>query len=162
MGESYQHKLWRSHFAQDGSPSPMSQTRSQSPAPRRSMHLPSNVSLRPGLAPRTSSLAHLAGQNHSTSSLGTGIPTSSVAKSQRGTEHANPLKILESILGRPVSSEKSDAAAREPIDIVKPSILNSQIDFGSVSLEEFAKGCVEIQKQPDLGGKIPPIVGECE
>ena len=154
MSESYQQKLWRGHLSRNGtSPTPTSSlTRDRSPAPRRSIQLPASSSLRPTFAPRTSSLAHFAAQNHSTSSLGSDLPNGSVGKAAGIKESTDPLKTLEGILGRAVAIPKVDQSD----GVERPPVLETEIDFGDLSLADFARehdGNQETTLQ---------VAGECE
>ncbi|KAF2736773.1 Sac2 family protein [Polyplosphaeria fusca] len=120
---------------------------SYSPAPRRPYAAPGPGPLppRPGLTPRSSSLNVLSPSSSTTSLPSTQrIPNGSGRRRQGpgGVPPPNvpdPIAVLGSILGgpprRPVSL-KGDATAQGPPK--KPEVVVEEIDFGGLSLKEFA------------------------
>lgn len=126
---------------------------SYSPAPRRGYPPPGPgpLPLRPGLNPRSSSLT-LASAGSSTLSLpGTArAPNGGPRRQPTGgarSHFADPLQVLESILGGPPkrapAMDGDDRAAQE-----RPAELDGDIDFGSLSLHEFAVQETPEQQQP--------------
>ena len=94
------------------------------------------------------------------SSLGLGTPNG-LLKSQGAPEIADPLKALESILGRPVSVGKPTRAS-EPISAEKPAILEPEINFASISLEDFLEERAESQLRSSSRATTSQNVGESE
>ena len=115
---------------------------------------------RPGFAPRTSSLAHVASQNHSTTSPGSRLTNGAIAKPQRAPETVEPLKVLESILGRTVTAGKLNGSKEAGI-AEKPSELVTEIVFDGLSLEEFVEERGRSEENPK-GQTTIQTTGECE
>jgi hypothetical protein len=136
--------MWLDRFsAPSGTPPP--QGRAYSPAPRRPYNPsgPGSLPLRPGLPSRTSSLS-LVSPGSSTTSLPIGARGHNGADRRRqGVPPLNvpdPLQVLESILGasprRALLGKGESSATTQP---VKPVELVDNIDFGGLSLQEFAQ-----------------------
>ncbi|KAK4554033.1 Vacuolar protein sorting-associated protein 52 [Recurvomyces mirabilis] len=157
--------MWLERFSGQSSQSSPAATpnRSFSPAPRRSIQLgPSTLPRRPGLAPRTSSLtaASFGGSTESLPAAGR-IPNGTNLKhelaSAPGSDVADPLNVLSSILGRLGDGH----AEKETLGAVKkPNELTSYVEFGSLSLIQFAEGADgDITRDDHESGKhdIPVI-----
>lgn len=104
-------------------------------------HRPSRTlsqSYRPSLHPRSSSTSLLLTPNDSTVSLPTtsrhvsnGAPQRSVFVRTPPGEIANPLEVLNSIIGKSTADKPIETVAEKPAELVEA------IDFGNLSLEEF-------------------------
>ncbi|KAK5138582.1 hypothetical protein LTR08_000170 [Meristemomyces frigidus] len=139
--------MWLERFSGQSSHSTPAATpnRALSPAPRRSVQLgPSTLPRRPGLAPRTSSLLSGASLGGSTESLPAGerVPNGTTLKNELGGSRVrgvpDAVDILRDILG-PVLVEAGDGGDGADLDHDKPAALVDDIDFGGLSLEEFAE-----------------------
>ncbi|CAK4033934.1 Vacuolar sorting-associated 52 B [Lecanosticta acicola] len=138
---------WLERFAvqsREPTPSP-TPSRTFSPAPRRSIQLgPSTLPRRPGLQPRTSSLS-LASVTGSTESLPAAarVPHGSNLKNQLaesfGPDAPDPLQVLEGIVGK----IKPPDATKDPWEGVDTATIAGELDFGSLSLEEFVNAEVD-------------------
>ena len=139
--------MWLERFSGQSSPSTPSATpnRVQSPAPRRTVQLgPSTLPRRPGLAPRTSSLLSVASFGGSTENLplvarvpnGTTLKNE-LAGSQRG-DAPDTVDLLRDILG-PLPVEEGDGTEEVQSEGDRPTTLAEDIDFGGLSLQEFAE-----------------------
>lgn len=130
------------HSTPSGTPPPRRD--SYSPAPRR-LHptdRPAPLPLRPGLNPRSSSLS-LISPLASTTSLPTaaGIPNGAGRRRPLGGVPPNvpdPVHVLEGIMGGP--PRKPVPLKTSVIGVIpdKPEELDTSIDFGGLSLHEFA------------------------
>ena len=115
--------------------------------PRRSVHLaPSTLPRRPGLNPRTSSLSVLSiGGSSDSLPAAARIPNGTNLKHELASSPAgdvsDPLEVLEGILGRLPKEE--GAQVNEELAVVKPAHLDETIDFGGLTLDEFANGTVQ-------------------
>lgn len=111
--------------------------------PRRSIQLgPSTLPRRPGLAARTSSLsvASLASSTESLPGVARLPNGSSLRNELTATQGANapdPVAVLESILG-PLSKEDGANGVDHDAADARPSTVVENIDFGGLSLEDFA------------------------
>ncbi|GAB7359036.1 hypothetical protein MBLNU230_g5108t1 [Neophaeotheca triangularis] len=112
---------------------------SQSPVPRRSIQLgPSTLPRRPGLTARTSSLQSFAASSVDSLPAAARIPNGSTLRKELdapGTlpDAADPLDVLGDILGTlPGPDDDNDEGHAKPETIVE------EVDFGGLSLEEFA------------------------
>ncbi|KAF2722951.1 putative GARP complex subunit [Polychaeton citri CBS 116435] len=135
--------MWLERFS--GTTPSRNPDRTDSPAPRRSIQLgPSTLSRRPGLNPRTSSLS-VASLSGSTDSLPATarIPNGSNLKAELANPPAagvsDPLDVLSNVLGS-VLTDGPDAQYGQPTGAmqVRPTTLLDDIDFGDLSLEEYA------------------------
>lgn len=126
------------HSTPSGSPPP--QNRSLSPAPRRPSHLNPGLAARPPHSPRSSSL-NLSGKHYSSStSLNSPhLPNGSGLKQQitPPADFTNPLKLLEEIVGRPISDEDEGHGEEEEGQLEKPTELVEDVDFGGRSIHDF-------------------------
>ena len=120
--------------------------RAYSPARRTPQSSGDNKPIRPTFSPRTSSLSFASTPNASTSSLpGTRPQQSNGLLARRDgarSQDANtpdPLDVLNSILGRALSSNDSNSSETDAPILEKPGTLVDSIDFGELSLEEFAE-----------------------
>ena len=137
--------MWLERFSAQSSQSTPSTTpnRSYSPAPRRSIQLgPSTLPRRPGLSPRTSSLSvgSLGGSTDSlpaTARLPNGSNLKNELSSAPTPDVPDPIDVLESILG-PVRKEASSHEDVSKGVSGTPPTLTEDIDFGVLSLEEYA------------------------
>ncbi|QDS70648.1 hypothetical protein FKW77_000922 [Venturia effusa] len=113
---------------------------SPSPAGRRGPYAPAGpgpLPPRPGLNPRSSSLSLASTPNASTSNLPTLRVTngSSLRNEMRQSppmEVLDPMRVLESIFGAPSRRQVAGKENGRPVD------LTEDVDFGNLSLEEFA------------------------
>ncbi|EAW08322.1 putative GARP complex subunit (Sac2) [Aspergillus clavatus NRRL 1] len=123
-------------------------SRSNSPAPRRSPSYlsPAPSSHRPGPNRQGSSLSLLLTPSDSTTSLsataregnGSVLKQGAAARS-RPSDVADPLEVLQSIIGKQKGGTLETAAATSVSpQSGKPPTLVESIDFGGLSLEEFA------------------------
>lgn len=108
------------------------------PSPNRRPSRTPSQSYRPSLHPRSSSTSLLLTPNDSTASLPTTTRHVSNGTSQRSVfvrtppgEVANPLEVLNSIIGKQTTDKPIEASAEKPAELVEA------IDFGDLSLEEF-------------------------
>ncbi|KAM5475994.1 Vacuolar protein sorting-associated protein 52 [Microsporum audouinii] len=123
-----------------------------SPARRQSQLSAANKQGRPTFSPRSSSLSFSPTPNTSTSSLpgtvraanGLSRPPPSAARNQN---YPDPVDVLNSIIGQRHGGSNSDVEATLPPE--KPDVLSEDIDFGELSLEEFAR---RIETQPTRRG----------
>lgn len=128
------------HSTPSGSPPP--QNRSFSPAPRRPSHLGPGLAARPLHSPRSSSLNVSGRYNSSTTSLNSPrLPNGSGLKQQiiPPADFTAPLKVLEGIVGRPISDEDEghgeDGDGQHQLE--KPAELVEDVDFGGRSIHDF-------------------------
>nr|POE61040.1 vacuolar protein sorting-associated protein 52 [Quercus suber] len=126
-------------------------SRFPSPAPRRSIQLgPSTIPRRPGLTPRTSSLsaASFGTSNESlpnTSRLQNGSSLKSELSAPSSSGSSDPIHLLETILGPLVTKDQADSKI-EDASLQKDV---EHIEFGSLSLEDFATSLPSTQDQRD-------------
>ena len=146
--------MWLDRFSGNSTPSgsPPRQGRAYSPAPiRRSSHLVPTLPLRPGVSPRSSSLALALTPNTSTSSL------PATARNRNGSalkqtlspplDIRDPLDVLHDIVGS--LPEKNAVTARslgEEPGQGKPFEVDADVDFGGLGLKAFAETCAENTK----------------
>ncbi|KAH9844958.1 Vps52 / Sac2 family [Teratosphaeria destructans] len=160
--------MWLERFSGQTTPAASSTpNRGSSPAPRRSIQLGSGqLSRRPGLNPRTSSLS-VASLSTSTESLPAAarVPNGTTLKSElAGGSRAgpDPDDVLTSILG-PLVSEKASEEADGVRGISKPPVLPGEIAFEGLSLEEFANASSDIEgpevKETGRAAIIPVVEG---
>ncbi|RAH49069.1 putative GARP complex subunit (Sac2) [Aspergillus brunneoviolaceus CBS 621.78] len=135
--------MWLDRIAGHSTPSgPQVDSRSNSPLPprRTSSRLSPNIqNNRPGSSRQTSSLSVLLTPSDSTTSLpatarGDRSPLRQIAARSRPSDVADPLDVLNGILG------KQDANRDSSLDVVpdsKPSELVEDVDFQGLSLEDF-------------------------
>ena len=128
---------------------------SYSPAPRRGYPPPGPgpLPLRPGLNPRSSSLSLASAANSTTSLPGTArIPNGGPRR--RGTgggpHHGpDPVQVLASIMGglprKPLAGDATTRAIPQ-----KPEEVVVDIDFGGLSLQDFAAQAPVAQRQSTL------------
>jgi hypothetical protein len=138
--------MWLDRFSGHSTPSGGTPpyNRSYSPAPRnRPTHLsPGPQPARPGYSPRSSALSLALTPNDSTASLpGTLRANGSTLKQSRSIspsqDVADPLDVLNGIIGRSGDSGKVPGSAEKQTAIEKPDQLVESIDFGGLSLEGF-------------------------
>ncbi|KAF2450331.1 Sac2 family protein [Karstenula rhodostoma CBS 690.94] len=129
------------HSTPSGTPPPR---RDYSPAPRR-LHptdRPAPLPLRPGLNPRSSSLSLISPLSSTTSLPSTvGLPNGSGRRRPPGGVPPNvpdPLHVLEAIMGRPPRKPVLLKASGIGVLPEKPEELDTSIDFGGLSLHDFA------------------------
>lgn len=124
-----------SHSTPSGSPPPSN--RSYSPAQRRPSHLaPASAAQRPGFNPRSSSLS-LVSNDSATSLLASSKRPNGSGLKQTSTvpDVADPLQVLEKILGPEGKGSESSAHARSNGNAVDDDDL--ELDFGGLSLRDF-------------------------
>ncbi|KAL4891633.1 Vps52-domain-containing protein [Aspergillus ambiguus] len=138
--------MWLDRISGHSTPSgPQADSRSNSPLPRRSSsrlspYAPSNS--RPGTARQGSSLSVLLTPNDSTASLpatarGDGSAFKQNAARSRPSDVADPLEVLNGILGKQKNEARDSSTSLDSIADAKPAQLVDDIDFGGLSLEEF-------------------------
>ena len=154
--------MWLDRFSGQSTPagSPPPQNRSYSLAPRRPSHLVPGAGPRPGFSPRTSSL-NVAKLNSSTTSLNSPrLPNGSGLKQQviPPNDSPDPLKVLEEIVGKPLSEESHEVANDDVGD--KPSELLQDVDFDGLGLHDFLHG--DTSGLIDQGDSIAQTAEECE
>jgi len=116
---------------------------SYSPAPRRGPNArgPSPLPPRPGLVPRTTSLG-LISPNASTTSLpgNARIPNGGPRRRPTGGLHhgPDPVQVLASIMGGPPRQPITIIRGKEQDIPKKPEVVVDEIDFGGLSLHDFA------------------------
>ncbi len=126
------------HSTPSGSPPP--QNRSYSPAPRRPSHLGPVIAARSPHSPRSSSLNVSGKYNSSTTSLNSPrLPNGSGLKQQitPPADFTSPLKLLEEIVGRPISDEDEGQGEEGQSQLEKPAELVEDVDFGGRSIHDF-------------------------
>ncbi|KAK4544619.1 hypothetical protein LTR36_004191 [Oleoguttula mirabilis] len=155
--------MWLERFSGQSSQSTPSGSpnRAFSPAPRRSVQLgPSTLPRRPGLAPRTSSLS-VASFGGSVESLpataripnGTNL-RNELAGSPAG-DVSDPLDVLQQILG-PLKQEETPLPNGVHVEDEQPARPVEEIEFGGLSLEEFAEAGTAVPKTQTTVG-IPVV-----
>ncbi|PCH04653.1 Vps52/Sac2 [Penicillium occitanis (nom. inval.)] len=124
-----------SGHTQSGTPPPFP---NRHPSPSHRPSRTSSQSYRPSLHPRSSSTSLLLTPDDSTVSLPTtnrhasnGAPQRSVFVRTPPGEVANPLEVLNNIIGKKTTDKPAEAVAEKPPELVEA------IDFGDLSLEEF-------------------------
>ena len=136
--------MWLDRFSGHSTPteSPPPQNRNYSPAPRRTSHRASGQRSGLGLTAGGSSVSLGLNSNGSNVSLPTisRMPNgSSLRQEHRPSPNVpDPLNILRSILG--ISNEDSQNKDETQRLGKKPQGLETDIDFGGLSLEDYAKG----------------------
>lgn len=138
--------MWLERFSgqsAQSSPGGSPNNRPYSPSPRKSFQLgPSTIPRRPGLPSRTTSLS-VASLSGSTDSLPVAarVPGASNLRRDLASSPAadvqDPVDVLESILG-PLSAKDHGAEKETTTSAAVSSALNDDIDFGTLSLDQFA------------------------
>ena len=127
---------------------------SYSPAPRRGYPGPSPLPMRPGLQPRTSSLSLVSPgtSNVSLPPTSRGTNGASLRRRQTGGIPPNvtdPVRVLASIMGgpprKPVSTNGHSDDVRH-----KPDEMDADIDFGGLSLQDFAAAEIPEQQRQNI------------
>lgn len=123
---------------------------SYSPAPRRGYPGPGPLPMRPGLQPRTSSLSLVSPGASSMSLPSTARGPNGAPLRRRPTggippNVPDPVQVLASIMGgtprRPTNTNGNGEAAYKPYE------LEADIDFGELSLHDFAEAAVSEQQR---------------
>lgn len=143
--------MWLERFSGQSSQSTPSGSpnRAFSPAPRRSVQLgPSTLPRRPGLSPRTSSLSVASfGSSTDSSPAAARIPNGTSLKNELGTspvaDVVDPIGVLQDILG---PLPKGETGGTNGVHVERPSEFAQNIDFGSLSLEDFAEAAPSAAK----------------
>ena len=162
--------MWLDRFSGHSTPSqspPPPVNRSHPPGPARR---PSQLGLpqRPGYGPRTSSLNPVSRANISTTSVNSQrLHNGSTLKNEvtPPADFSDSLEILEKIVGRKLLQ---DDKTSENLDIdgilEKPSELLVDVDFGALSLEDFAHPAIsKLKEYPEVDNpKTSQTVEECE
>ncbi|EFR00068.1 vacuolar protein sorting-associated protein 52 [Nannizzia gypsea CBS 118893] len=112
-----------------------------SPARRQSQLSSANKTGRPSFSPRSSSLSFSPTPNASTTSLpGTARAVNGLSRlppsGMRNQSYPDPVDVLNGIIGQRHPNSTSDYVTASPPE--KPEVLCENIDFGDLSLEEFA------------------------
>ncbi|GES61549.1 GARP complex subunit [Aspergillus terreus] len=145
--------MWLDRISGHSTPAgPQPDSRSNSPLPRRSSSRLSpyaQQNSRPGPTRPASSLSVLLTPSDSTSSLpatarGDGSAFKQNAVGARPSDVADPLEVLNGILGKQRTEKRDSDASLRPEADTKPAQLVEDIDFEGLSLEEF----VAKQDQP--------------
>ncbi|EAU35608.1 conserved hypothetical protein [Aspergillus terreus NIH2624] len=145
--------MWLDRISGHSTPAgPQPDSRSNSPLPRRSSSRLSpyaQQNSRPGPSRPASSLSVLLTPSDSTSSLpatarGDGYAFKQNAVGGRPSDVADPLEVLNGILGKQRTENRNSDASLRPEADTKPAQLVEDIDFEGLSLEEF----VAKQDQP--------------
>ena len=168
--ETFFQTMWLDRFSGHSTPSqsPPPQNRSTSPAPPRGpSQLGPGLPPRPAYGPRTSSLNVSTKANLSTTSVSSQrLPNGSALKHEISapTDFPDPLKVLESVVGRPLSSKSPDDNHRNSIEVLsKPSDLLSNVDFNGLSLQDFARRSSPVLEQSKAEVRLTiQTAEECE
>lgn len=128
------------HSTPSGTPPPLPPSSNRHPSPsQRPSRTSSSQGFRSALNPRSSSTSLLLTPSDSTASLpptarnsSNGAPQKSVFLRTPPSEVASPLEVLTGIIGKKSSDQSAEAPAEKPTQLVEA------IDFGDLSLEEFA------------------------
>ncbi|KAL8791912.1 MAG: hypothetical protein Q9195_005488 [Heterodermia aff. obscurata] len=139
--------MWLDRFSGHSTPSqspPPPQNRALSPAPpRRPSQLGPGLPQRPAYGPRTSSLNLASRSNISTTSVNSQkLPNGSTLKHEvtPPADFPDPLEVLEKVLGRTLQQDHNADGVSDGYPIPqKPSELVKDVDFGGLSLEDFAQ-----------------------
>ncbi|OAL64526.1 Vps52/Sac2 family protein [Trichophyton rubrum] len=113
-----------------------------SPARRQSQLSAANKPGRPSFSPRSSSLSFSPTPNASTTSLPGAARAAAngfsrqPSSAMRNQSYPDPVDVLNGIIGQRRSSSTSGDETASPLE--KPDVLCENIDFGGLSLEEFA------------------------
>ena len=115
---------------------------SYSPAPRRGYPAPAQP-VRPGLAPRSSSLTPLVSPSASSTSLASSARMPNGGPRRRPTAGAppnvpDPVHVLESIMGAPPRSLAATNGIASGSILGRPEEVDEDVDFGGLSLQAFA------------------------
>ena len=139
---------------------------SYSPAPRRGYPAPAQP-VRPGLNPRSSSLTPLISPNASTASLplSARMPNGGPRRRQTGGVPPNvpdPVHVLESIMGGPPRNSPATNGEDSTRISEKPGVVEEEIDFGDLSLHDFAAAkTAERQQSTSVHTYSAQSVEEC-
>ncbi|KAL9031446.1 MAG: hypothetical protein Q9180_006805, partial [Flavoplaca navasiana] len=137
--------MWLERLSGQSTPSAPSstQTRSYSPAPRRSSHLAPNNNPRPTYNARTSSLGLVSRANSSTTSLNSPQLANGSSLRQEITapsDVVDPLDALATILGKKNDKSGDGQEGREDVALdQRPASLEVDIDFEGLNLDAFAR-----------------------
>ncbi|KAL8761491.1 MAG: hypothetical protein Q9184_002401 [Pyrenodesmia sp. 2 TL-2023] len=136
--------MWLDRLSGQSTPSAPpapAQSRSYSPAPRRSSHLPPGPPTRPAYGPRTTSLGLSSKANFSTNSLNSPrLPNGSSLRQQLSppADVIDPLGVLKDILGKQSDKVVNGSEDGDSSTIVqKPPHVAEDIDFEGLSLHAF-------------------------
>ncbi|KAL9114528.1 MAG: hypothetical protein Q9227_001609 [Pyrenula ochraceoflavens] len=137
--------MLRDRFSAHSTPSasPPPHGRTFSPAPRTSSRL-ANQGQRPGFSRQSSTFSLASGSNTSLPATAR-IATNSPLKQSKEPppDVPDPLKVLRSILGAPSSAAASSGETLNNDDTAKELRFVDDIDFGDLSLEDFASQPLE-------------------
>ncbi|KAL8984322.1 MAG: hypothetical protein Q9205_001678 [Flavoplaca limonia] len=137
--------MWLERLSGQSTPSAPSstQTRSYSPAPRRSSHLAPNNNPRPTYNTRTSSLGLVSRANSSTTSLNSPQLANGSSLRQEITapsDVVDPLDALATVLGKKNDKSGDGQEGREDVALdQRPASLEVDIDFEGLNLDAFAR-----------------------
>ena len=164
--------MWLDRFSGHSTPSqspPPPQNRPVSPAPpRRPNQLGPGLPQRPAYGPRTSSLNLGSRPNISTTSVNSQkLPNGSTLKHQvtPPADFPDPLEVLEKVLGRKLQLDnKADGIPNGCSVPEKPPELLKEVDFGGLSLEDFAHSMDLVEsEQAEVDTRMTAqTVEECE
>lgn len=150
--------MWLDRFSASTPSGTPPYNRSYSPSQRgRPTHLsPGTQPTRPGYSPRSSSLSLAVTPNESTTSLpGTSRSNGSTLKHARSKspaqDVADPLEVLNGIIGKTGEAEKTQMTAEKHSTSRKPDQLVESIQFGDLSLEEFLQTGGDAEPKYDAG-----------
>ncbi|KAL9616726.1 MAG: hypothetical protein Q9204_008549, partial [Flavoplaca sp. TL-2023a] len=137
--------MWLERLSGQSTPSAPSstQTRSYSPAPRRSSHLAPNNNPRPTYNARTSSLGLVSRANSSTTSLNSPQLANGSSLRQEITapsDVVDPLDALATVLGKKNDKSGDGQEGKEDVALdQRPASLEVDIDFEGLNLDAFAR-----------------------
>ncbi|KAI9375678.1 Sac2 family-domain-containing protein [Aspergillus egyptiacus] len=138
--------MWLDRIANHSPSGSHYDSRSRSPNPQRSTRYlsPNRLNGRPGLSRPGSSLSPLVSPSPSTTSLQTVTrvqeePKRNPTARKRPSDVADPLQVLNGIIRKRNGESEAHSSVKAPAAETKPVQLVEDIDFGGLSLEEFAQ-----------------------
>ena len=163
--------MWLDRFSGHSTPSqspPPPQNRPLSPVPpRRPSQLGPGLPQRPAYGPRTSSLNLGLRPNISTTSVHSqNFSNGSTLKHEvpPPSDFPDSLEVLEKLLGRTLQLDnKTDGVSNGCPSSQKPPELLKEVDFGGLSLEDFAQSMESESEQTEVDTPMTAqTVEECE
>ncbi|KAI9816203.1 MAG: hypothetical protein M1827_001804 [Pycnora praestabilis] len=143
--------MWLDRFSGHSTPSgspPPPQSRSYSPAPRRSSHLaPGAIQNRPGLTPRSSSLTPLPNNttpSHQSFRASNGSALKYSVANTPPSNIADPLQVLENIIGAPPKLQRQTQGNGVYLaGSSRPAEIQEDVDFQALSLQDFVRSAAD-------------------
>lgn len=163
--------MWLDRFSGHSTPSqspPPPHNRSHAPAPtRRPSQFGQSLPSRPAYGPRTSSLNLGSRLDTSTTSVNSQrLANGSTLKHEVSppADYPDPLEVLEVVVGKPLrQNDRTNGALNSDGDHGKPAELLADIDFGGLSLEDFAQSADHESEFSDIAARVTAqTVEECE